>query len=214
MPSHSVISAGNQHSCSDTLAAALIGRIRYLPRTHVAAGCMFFGGAPGAGSGPSAESAGTWRPACQRDPKQARDRPLPSPGYPGDGNLPATRRAAPPRGHCGARRPHTGVCYCPERSAIRGSRTSAGGRRKIMSVRFPARHRVSPPEASGQERTVPLRIPENDYTKGRLGCQDAADRSPGRSALRSSPGSRRSPGRLPGHQGSPPSLHDRTSRAG
>ena len=29
---------------------------------------------------------------------------------------------------------------------------------------------------------MPLRIPENDYTRGRPGCQDAADRSPGRSA--------------------------------
>ena len=61
MSSRSVILAGNQHSCSDTPVAALTGHTRYLLWTHVAAGRVSSGSAPGAGSGPSAESAGTWR---------------------------------------------------------------------------------------------------------------------------------------------------------
>jgi hypothetical protein len=100
-------------------------------------------------------------------------------------------------------------------SAIRRPRTSTSGRRKITSARFPTRHRVSPPAEGSRARAKrALRIPENDYTRGRPGCQDAADPSPGLSAPRSSPGSRRSPGRPRGHRGSPPGPRDRTSRAG
>jgi hypothetical protein len=37
---HSVIAAGNRHSCSDRAVAALVGHTRYLTRTHVAAGLV------------------------------------------------------------------------------------------------------------------------------------------------------------------------------
>lgn len=203
----SVIAAGNRHSCSDR-PTALAGDTRYLTWVHVAARCVSPSGAPGAGGGPSAGSAATWRHAATASRRGiGHSRPR----LPGDGNLPAARRAAPPRALWG----RDGVRRCPERFAIRSPQAGGGGRRKIMSARVPARHRVSlPVKASRQGRNVPLRRPENDYTKGRPGCPDAAGRGPGRSAPRSSPGSLRSPGRRRGHQGSPPGPRDRTSPAG
>jgi hypothetical protein len=101
MSSRSVKPAGSRHLCSHILIAALIGHVRYLPRTRVAAGCIVIRRRSWCRE--RAERRVRWhltsRPRPQADTRSAT-------AGPGTGGT-AIWRAAPPCGRCGARRPRT-----------------------------------------------------------------------------------------------------------